>query len=210
LVNDDGGVAHQFFPWLTVDPVTGAVAVVFYDRRNTSGDATEVTVALSRDGGATFTNLTVSDTPFTPSSSIFFGDYIGIDSYDGVAYAVWMALDQSDLSVWTATVALPTGVRTDSRSLSQTALVMKVPAMTTSRQTRIAFTTHQDAAVRLSVFDVRGRLVRELVAETRAAGQYTEMWDGADRSGGAAASGMYIVRLQAGNDVLTQKVVVVQ
>lgn len=210
LVNDDGGISHQFFPWLTVDPVTGIVAIVFYDRRNTTGDATEVTVALSRDGGDTFTNLTVSESPFTPSDSVFFGDYIGIDSYDGVAYAIWMSMDQGDLSVWTATIALPTGVNRGSRSMTQTSLVMKVPATSTTRQTRISFTTHHDAEVRLSVFDLRGRLVRDLVTESRVAGEYTEMWDGRDRSGGAAASGMYIVRLQAGTDVVTKKVIVVQ
>ncbi|MFT5233837.1 MAG: hypothetical protein ACI9UK_002308 [Candidatus Krumholzibacteriia bacterium] len=209
-VNDDVGATQQFFPWLAVDPKSGVVAVVFYDRRNTAGAATDVTVALSSDGGESFNNMTVSESSFTPSASVFFGDYIGIDSYDGVAHAIWMAMDQGDLSVWTATVALPSGVHNRTQSVTQTSLVMKVPSTTTSRNTRIAFTTHHDAEVRLSVFDVRGRLVRNLVGESRSAGEYTELWDGTDRSGGAASSGMYIVRLQAGNDVVTKKVIVVQ
>ena len=70
------------------------VAIVFYDRRNTIGDATEVTLAISQDGGATFDNNIVSDAPFTPWNSVFFGDYIGIDSWDGIIYAIWMTMDR--------------------------------------------------------------------------------------------------------------------
>ena len=57
---------------------------------------------------------------------------------------------------------------------------------------------------------MRGHRVRSLVAESRLAGQYTEMWDGADASGRSVSSGMYIVRLAAGPDVVTRKVVVVK
>ncbi|MCP4292447.1 MAG: exo-alpha-sialidase, partial [bacterium] len=53
-VNDDQGNSHQFFPWLSVDPITGTVSVVFYDRRDTQGNATDVTVAVSNDGGISF------------------------------------------------------------------------------------------------------------------------------------------------------------
>jgi hypothetical protein len=50
-VNDDESKRHQFFPWITVDPITGVVWVVFYDRRETSGEATDVYCARSTDGG---------------------------------------------------------------------------------------------------------------------------------------------------------------
>ena len=208
-VNDDAGVAHQFFPWATVDPATGKVAVVFYDRRNTAGDATEVTLAVSQDGGATFDNTIVSDTPFLPWESVFFGDYIGIDSWGGIIYATWMTMDDGELGVWMAKAAAPSGVASGSGVLAETALVMKTTSTTTTRRTQISFTTYHDSQVRLSVYDVRGRLIQSLVSETRSAGQYTEMWDGTSRSGSKVASGMYIVHLQAGADVVTRKVVMV-
>ncbi len=207
-VNDDSGPSHQFFPWLTVDPVTGTVSVVFYDRRDTAGVGTHVTVATSVDGGASFNNTRVSELPFSPWSSVFFGDYIGIDSWGGVSYAIWMAMDAGELSVWTAQVALPSGVATE--PVVSTNVVMKVPSTTSSSRTRISFTTYEEAPVRLSIYDVRGHRVRSLVAESRLAGQYTEMWDGADASGRSVSSGMYIVRLAAGPDVVTRKVVVVK
>jgi hypothetical protein len=208
-VNDDVGAAHQFFPWVTVDPLTGIVAVVFYDRRNTSGDATEVTVAVSQDGGGTFTNTIVSDSAFTPIDSVFFGDYIGIDSWDGVIYAIWMTMDAGELGVWMAKLAIPSGVQSSSGLLAETALVMKATSTTTSRRTIISFTTYHDSQVRLSIYDLRGRMIQSLVSESRIAGRYTEMWEGTDRTGAKVASGMYVVHLQAGQDVVTRKVVIV-
>jgi hypothetical protein len=36
-------------------------------------------------------------------------------------------------------------------------------------------------------------------------GRHYEMWDGTDNSGNAAASGIYIYRLKAGDTVLSKK-----
>jgi len=207
-VNEDQGPAHQFFPWLTVDPVTGTVAVVYYDRRNTMGDATEVTISASGDGAATFSHHTVSNQSFTPWSNVFFGDYIGIDAWNGKIYAAWMAMDEGDLSVWMARLAFPSAVGDEAEPRVETSLLMRMPAVTSSRRTRISFTTYRDAAVNLQVFDLRGRLVRTLVSERRAAGEFSEMWDGSDRGGRQVASGMYLVRLQSGPDAVTRKIVV--
>lgn len=103
-VNDDATTRHQFFVWMTVDPVTGAIYTVFYDRRNTTGSATDVYAARSTDGGDTFENFKVSESSFTPNSSVFFGDYTNIAAFDKKVYPIWMRLDGSNLSVWTALI----------------------------------------------------------------------------------------------------------
>jgi hypothetical protein len=74
-VNNDNTTRHQFFPWLAVDQVTGFLYAVFYDRRNTTGTSTDVYAAKSIDGGETWDNFKISQSSFTPSQSIFFGDY---------------------------------------------------------------------------------------------------------------------------------------
>ncbi len=205
-VNDDSGETHQFLPWLSVDPTTGTVAVVFYDRRNSTDDSTEVTIAVSNDGGESFNNVIVSDAPFVPWSSVFFGDYIGIDSFDGKIYATWMSMNEGVLSVWMAKLDNLSAV--DGNLRPTTNLVMKVPSKTSTRRTRISFTTHHDSPVNLSIFDVRGHLVQNLINESRPAGQYTEMWDGKDGSGRNVSSGMYLVNLRSGQDLVTRKVVI--
>jgi hypothetical protein len=101
-VNNDNTTRHQFFPWMTIDQTTGHLFFVFYDRRNTTGNATEVYSAESVDGGETFNNFKISQTSFTPSSGIFFGDYTNIAAFNRKVYPVWMRLDGAVLSVYTA------------------------------------------------------------------------------------------------------------
>jgi hypothetical protein len=103
-VNDDITARHQFFAWSSIDQITGFIYVTFYDRRNTTGAATDVYVARSIDGGETFDNFKVSQSSFTPTSSVFFGDYTNIASYDRKVYPIWMRMDGVNLSVWTVKI----------------------------------------------------------------------------------------------------------
>ena len=109
-VNDDATTRHQFFTWMTIDQSTGHIWAVFYDRRNTTGDATDVYVAKSTDGGDTFENFKVSESSFTPASWVFFGDYINIAANNGKIIPIWMRADVSNLSVWVAHVTDSTTV----------------------------------------------------------------------------------------------------
>lgn len=65
--------------------------------------------------------------------------------------------------------------------------------------TSIGYSVANDGArVRMSVYDVAGRLVRDLVDGTATAGVHTARWDGTDAAGRAVASGIYFVRLSVG------------
>ena len=91
-VNDDpkGNGKEQFFTWMAVDPVDGAVNIVFYDRRDTEGVKTGLTMARSIDGGKTFVNHKINQEPFASLNGYFFGDYIGIDAHSGRVVAMYM------------------------------------------------------------------------------------------------------------------------
>jgi hypothetical protein len=92
-VNDDQKGAAQMFSWLAVDPVDGSLNVVFHDRRGQKGKLTGVTLARSTDGGKTFVNHTVPVPAFDCCDrSGFFGDYNGIDAYDGRVVAAFPVL----------------------------------------------------------------------------------------------------------------------
>jgi hypothetical protein len=95
---------QQFFTWMAVDQLTGHIYIVFYDRRNTSGDTTDVFVAKSVDGGETFTNFQVNTESYVPKSNVFFGDYTNIAALNGRVYPIWMRMDVEALSVWTAII----------------------------------------------------------------------------------------------------------
>jgi hypothetical protein len=101
-VHDDEktlGGRQQFMNWMAVDPVTGFVYIVFYDRREHDSTETDVYLAYSSDGGRSFVNEKISASPFIPDSDVFLGDYIGISAYAGTVRPVWTRLDNDVISV---------------------------------------------------------------------------------------------------------------
>lgn len=103
-INNDFGDQHQFLPWLTIDQATGYLYVIFYDRRNHTDNQTDVYLAISKDGGITFTNHKISQHPFTPIPQVFFGDYINISAHQGMIRPIWTRYEDGKLSVWTAII----------------------------------------------------------------------------------------------------------
>jgi Neuraminidase (sialidase) len=103
-VNDDNSKKHQFFTWMDIDPKTGFIYIVFYDRRESTNEKTDVFLAFSTDGGLTFTNTKINSKSFTPSDQVFFGDYNDISAFDGRIRPIWTQLEGIELSVWTAII----------------------------------------------------------------------------------------------------------
>ncbi len=87
-----------------MDQTTGYLYCIFYDRRNHADFSTDVVLAYSRDGGETWTNVKVSDSPFLPSQNVFFGDYNNIDSHDGRIAMIWTRMDNFKTSVWASII----------------------------------------------------------------------------------------------------------
>jgi hypothetical protein len=86
---------QSFFPWISVDPTTGFIYVVYYAIDQVSGFSTNTYVATSNNGGISFSNQKVSSVSHIPSNISPFlngyeGDYIGITSYGWKAYPSWM------------------------------------------------------------------------------------------------------------------------
>ena len=77
----------QFFQWMAVDPQSGAVNLVFYDRRG-NNDGTTVTLARSTDSGKTFTNYAWDNEAFSADGD-FLGDYLAITAFGNKVFAAW-------------------------------------------------------------------------------------------------------------------------
>lgn len=103
-VNDDTGIKHQFFNWMTIDQTTGIIYILFYDRRNYDNELTDVYLASSTDGGKTFLNERVSETPFFPLAETFMGDYTNIVAVNGMVRPIWTRLDSNSLSIYSAII----------------------------------------------------------------------------------------------------------
>jgi len=207
-VNDDITTAHQFFSWMTVDRTSGYLYVVFYDRRGTQNNATDVYIARSTDGGETFTNFKVSQSSFTPTSSIFFGDYTNIAAHNGKVYPIWMRLDGSALSVWVAIVndTLTVDVPQERGYAASFALYQNYPNPF-NPSTMIRFNTSTREHVTLSVFDVLGREITTLVDRLIEPGEHTVVFSAWDYQ---LASGTYFYRMTAGSFMQTRKFVLLE
>lgn len=103
-VNNDSGEKHQFLTWMTIDQTNGFLYFVFYDRRAQDGILTDVYLAWSEDGGETFHNTRISNSPFKPNSKIFFGDYTNISVHNGVIRPIWTRLDGTNITLFTALI----------------------------------------------------------------------------------------------------------
>ena len=77
-------------------------------------------------------------------------------------------------------------------------------------RTTIRFELPVAAHVRLSVFDVAGRLIRTLADGSLAAGSHETVWDGCDATGRAMGSGSYLARLESGGTVQTLRMALVR
>ena len=64
--------------------------------------------------------------------------------------------------------------------------------------------------VSLTVFDVTGRVVRELVNGAQSSGQKQVQWDGRDAMGAPVASGIYLYRIVAGDFVQSRKMMLIK
>ena len=73
-------------------------------------------------------------------------------------------------------------------------------------RTTIDFSLDRDAQTNIRVYDVQGRLVRQLVDSYLAAGRRSVTWDGKDDAGAPVASGVYFLRLEAGGQFSSRSV----
>lgn len=207
-VNNDGPDRQQFFPWMAIDQVTGYIYIVFYDRRNYNDNQTDVFLAISKDGGETFENIKISESPFVPSDNIFFGDYNNISAYNNVVRPIWTRLNteypENGLSVWTAIIDL------DETGIQETA---KIPAALEqnypnpfSAQTFIAFKLKKNDIVSLKVCDVFGREICQLITnEMYQPGKYLKSFNAQDYT---LPAGVYYFVLETGNTRQTKKMMI--
>jgi uncharacterized delta-60 repeat protein len=64
--------------------------------------------------------------------------------------------------------------------------------------------------VRLDIYDIQGRLLKNLVNESQSGSAHTVQWDGRNGTGNRISSGIYLFRLAVGSFTETKKIVMVR
>jgi len=76
--------------------------------------------------------------------------------------------------------------------------------------TTIKYSLEKPGQVSISVFNIIGQKVKNLVNEFRPAGENTATWDGKDNNGFEVASGVYFYRIHTGNLDETRKMILMR
>ncbi|HEY3249567.1 MAG TPA: T9SS type A sorting domain-containing protein [Ignavibacteria bacterium] len=198
-VNNDPPGKEQFFTWMTIDMATGYLYVVFYDRRNYADNQTDVFMAVSTNGGTTWTNERISASVFTPVYSQFFGDYICITAHNGRVRPIWMRRDSGGgLSVWTALIDFPVGIQQTSNEIPESFQLYQNYPNPFNPSTRIKFdiplsrgmSEGRGVYVDLKIYNLLGKEVAAIVNDELAPGTYEYEWDASNLS-----SGVYFYKL---------------
>jgi len=160
-VNDDEPGKQQFFTWMTIDQANGDIYFVFYDRRNYDDRNTDVYMARSTDGGETFENILISESPFIPSSGVFFGDYTNITAFNYQVRPIWARADGTSMSLWTAIIDMTVGVD-EPEVIKPFSLAQNYPNPFTE-STYYSYKLTEPSEITLAVYDIYGRLITVIV-----------------------------------------------
>ena len=135
-------------------------------------------------------------------------DFI-LDTAGYYAFAVWKvgAADRASSSSYnlTFTYGGASGVQDEAPLPSVTRLTGAYPNPF-NPMTTIAFDLDSPQDTRIEIFDLHGRLVRVLADEMMTAGRHERIWRGIDTTGRNVSSGVYMIRMTAGETVNLKRV----
>ena len=143
-------------------------------------------------------SLIVSD----PENSTTGAEYEFVDHPDGVGeYFYKLQNVEVDGGVsFSKTISVTTTTTVDDQPLTPDhfALLPNFPNPF-NPETRIEYMTPTNTFVRLALYNLQGQKIRELVHDMKNAGVHTAVWNGLDDSGRIAGSGVYMLRMTAGD-----------
>jgi len=203
-----GGKEHQEHWYLPYeDPVP--VAITSFDARAIDPSAVKVAWEVWSDeaitgfelmrapGGGELRSVTAGLMPATTR------EFVDDAVVSGTRYEYVLVAHAASGSTFTSQRA---GV-----TVPSAALVLRQNAPNPFTQsTMIGITLPERAEIDVAVFDVTGRRVATIAAGARDAGEHDLVWNGTDDAGQRVGAGVYFYRLEAGNQTLTRKLLVMR
>lgn len=201
-VNNDPPGKQQFYNWMTIDQVTGYIYVIFYDQRSMPLLSANVYLARSTDGGETFENIKINNSPV----SLYYGlyDYIGVSAYNGKVRPVWMG---NNFSIITAIVDsfYNIGINTISTDIPKDFDLKQNYPNPFNPETTIEFNIAELSFVRIIIFDITGREIEKLANQKLSAGRYETYWNAEEYP-----SGVYFYKLETEKYTETKRMVLIK
>jgi len=211
-VNDDPGTnAWQWFGTMSVAP-NGRIDVIWLDTRDNPGTyLSSLYYAYSLDGGATWSSNERLSLAFDPHvgwpQQNKMGDYFDMVSDEIGAHLAWAGTFNNEQDVYYGRITpIITAIkdRNNELGVAEFALFQNYPNPF-NPATRIRFGLPNSSKVKIEVFTISGEKIATLLDTYKPAGYHTIDFDGS-----SYASGVYLYRIQAGNYVSTEKMVLLR
>lgn len=77
-------------------------------------------------------------------------------------------------------------------------------------RTEVSFSLDRGGRVRVTVYDVQGRLVKTLMDEVLSPGEHRTRWDGSDQRNQPVPSGVYLIRIQTAQGEATRRATLIK
>ncbi len=136
--------------------------------------------------------------------TLCFPQELNLHLSDGSVYQFTLA------EIDTITISLPT---------TQTNNEMKVPVSLKLYQnypnpfnpsTTISYQLPQSSYVTISIFNLRGQLIKTIAEKNNGKGKHTVQWHGFDESGNQVSTGLYFYVIQTDATVLSKKMILIK
>jgi len=79
-----------------------------------------------------------------------------------------------------------------------------------SSSTKIEYSLSETGNVEIIIFDINGRIIRNLFNKNQISGTYNCIWDSKDNSGKSIQSGIYICNVKFKNQILNTKMLLIK
>ena len=76
--------------------------------------------------------------------------------------------------------------------------------------TTISYQLSKVSDVSLSIYNIKGQLIKTLLSDVKPAGEHSILWNGIDNDDSPVPSGVYLYQIKANNQTITKKMQVVK
>ena len=220
----DGGTTTLLSPIYDLSTATSMAKVSYFrwysNNQGNAPNADNWVVDVSNDGGTTWTSVENVNPP-NNEQNVWLPIEVDIIALFGIPDQVQLRFKASDLGSGSIVEAAVDDLVILTRG---GALAVESPAESApvrfavgpnrpnpfNPSTTITYSLPERTEVKVSVFDVSGREVRQLLNEVQEAGERSVQWNGVDDAGQALSSGVYYYRVEASGLSATRKMVLIK
>ena len=198
--------------WLITPPLTNPTEIKFWARSITADYGLErfkVGVSTSGTNPSNFTIISGANYIQAPAA---WTEYTySLVGYTGQVYVGIQCVSNDAFIFFVDDVTVEGGVSVDDPGVPvvATALHGNYPNPF-NPETTIAYSVKDAGAVSIEIYNAKGQLVKTLVNEHKATGNYSIVWNGRDNNNQAVSSGVYFYKMLAGKYSSTRKMILMK